>query len=208
MIIGRSLLLLMSLGAALVGRSGTASAQVILGIDGTIYSSGQDYLFVSSQPCRSYQVDVTQTEKLYPGVGRMLSSLPVSTDVTVSLQLEASPPPLGERSSYYLTSVSRRTTGPHDARKLCTSSTPGGYYEGVLAGFIPARNGFGRVDLLITGDREVFLLFTSDAPPLRVGRQVVGKTHVRVYVDNIVGPDGDTSQKVSRVEALTQPTPP
>ena len=48
----------------------------------------------------------------------------------------------------------------------------------------------------------MLLLFTSDAPPLRVGPQIVGKTRVRVYVDNIVGPDGDKSQKVSRIEAL------
>lgn len=203
MITGRGLLLLMSLvGAVLAGASGTVSAQVILGTDGSIYSSGPDDLFVSSQPCRSYQIDVAQTEKLYPDVGRMLTSLPVPADVTVSLQLEPNPPPWGERSSYYVTSISRRMTGPHDARKLCTSSTPGGYYEGVLIGFIPARNGFGRVDLRLSGDREVLLLFTSDAPPLRVGRQIVGKTYVRVYVDNIVGPDGDKSQKVSRIEAL------
>jgi hypothetical protein len=48
----------------------------------------------------------------------------------------------------------------------------------------------------------VILLFTSDAPPLRLGRQIVGKTSVRVYVDNIVGPDGDESHQVSRIEAL------
>jgi hypothetical protein len=93
-------------------------------------------------------------------------------------------------------------TGPHDARKLCTSRTPGGYYEGVLTEFIPARNGFGRIDLRLSGGREVLLPFTSDAAPLRVGRQIAGKTRVRAYVDNIVGPDGDMSQKVSRIEAL------
>lgn len=203
MMFGRSLLLLMSLGGAvLVGSSGTASAQVILGIDGSIYSSGPEDLFVSSQPCESYQVDVAQTEKLYPNIGRMLTTLPVPADVTVSLQLQPDPPPWGERSRYYVTSISRRMTGPHDARKLCTSRTPGGYYEGVLTEFIPARNGFGRIDLRLSGDREVLLPFTSDAPPLRVGRQIAGKTRVRVYVDNIVGPDGDRSQKVSRIEAL------
>lgn len=75
-------------------------------------------------------------------------------------------------------------------------------YEGILIGFIPARNGFGRVDLLLSGDREVLIGFTSDAPPLRVGRQVIGETHVRVYVDNVVDPDGNTSQKALRIEAL------
>jgi len=194
-------LLLASLGSA-VGSSGTASAQVIVGADGTIYPSGPEALFVSSQPCRSYLIDVSQTEKLYPDVGRMLTSLAMPVDVTVSLQLKPDPPPWGERSSFYLTSISRRATGPHDARELCTSSTPGGYYEGVLIGFIPARNGFGRVDLRLSGDRELLLGFTRDAPPLRVGRQVVGKTRVRVYVDNIVDPDGDTSQRASRIEAL------
>ena len=200
---GRIFLLLLSFyGFVLVAANGAASAQVILGIDGSIYSSGPDAMFVSSHPCRSYQIDVAQTEKLYPDVGRMLTSLAMPTDVTVSLQVEPSPPPWGERSSFYLTSIAPRMTGPHDARKLCTSKTPGGYYEGVLTEFIPARNGFGRVDLRLSGDREVLLLFTSDAPPLRVGRQIAGKTHVRVYVDNVVGPDGDTSQKVSRIEVL------
>ncbi len=203
MLTGRGLFLLMSLyGALLVGASGTVSAQVILGTDGSIYSSGPDDLFVSSQPCRSYQIDVAQTEKLYPDVGRMLTSLAVPADVTISLQLAPSPPPYGERSSYYVTSISPRVTVRHDARKLCTSRTPGGYYEGVLTEFIPARNGFGRVDLRLSGDREVLLPFTSDAPPVRVGRQIVGKTYVRVYVDNVVGPDGDKSQKVSRIVAL------
>ncbi len=69
-------------------------------------------------------------------------------------------------------------------------------------GFIPARNGFGRIDLLLSGDRELHLGFTRDAPPVRGDRQVVGKTRVRVYVDNIVDPDGDTSQKASRIETL------
>jgi hypothetical protein len=58
------------------------------------------------------------------------------------------------------------------------------------------------MSLRLSGDCIVLMLFTSDAPPLRVGRQIVGKSHVRVYVDNIVGPDGDKSQKVSRIEAL------
>ena len=194
-------LLLASLGSA-VGSSATASAQVIVGADGTIYPSGPDGVFVSYQPCRSYQIDVAKTEELYPDVRKMLTGLRGPEDVTVSLQLRSDAPPLGERSSFYLTSISRRVTGPHDARKLCTSSTPGGYYEGMLMGFIPARNGFGRVDLLLSGDRELLLGFTRDAPPLRVGRQVVGKTRVRVYVDNIVDPDGDTSQKALRIEAL------
>jgi len=189
-------------GAVIVGSRGTVSAQVILGLDGSIYASGPEALFVSSEPCRSYPIDVAQTESLYPDVGKMLMSLPLPADVTVSLQLKSDPPPWGERSRYYVTSIAPRTTGPHDARKLCTSSTPGGYYEGLLIGFIPARNGSGRVDLRLSGNRTVLLLFTSDAPPLRVGRQIVGKTHVRVYVDNIVGPDGDKSQKVSRIEAL------
>ena len=162
MMTGRCLFLLMSLdGAVLAGPSGTVSAQVILGIDGSIYSSGPDALFVSSPPCRSYQIDVAQTEKPYPNVGRILTSLPVPADVTVSLQLKPDPPPWGKRSSYYATSISRRTTGPHDTRKVRTSSTPGGYYEGVLIGFIPARNGFGRVDLRLSGDREVLLLLRA-----------------------------------------------
>jgi hypothetical protein len=203
MLTGRGLLLLVSLGGAfLVGASGTVSAQVIVGIDGSIYSNGRDDLFVSSQPCGSYQIDVAQTEKLYPDVGRMLTTLAVPADVTVSLQLEPSPPPYGERSSFYVTSISRRVTGPHDARKLCTSRTPGGYYEGVLTVFNPGRNGVGRVELRLSGDRDVNLLFTSNAPPVRAGLQIVGKTYVRVYVDNIVGPDGDKSQQVSRIEAL------
>ena len=201
--IGRHFLSLLALGSAvLVAPSGTVSAQVILGIDGSIYASGPEALFVSSQPCRSYQIDVTKTGKLYPDVGRMLTSLAMPVDVTLSLQLEPDPSPWGERSWFYVTSISPRTTGSHDARKLCTSSSPGGYYEGVLTAFIPARNGTGRVDLCLSGDRTVLLLFTSDAPPLRVGRQIAGKTRVRVYVDNIVGPDGDTFQRVSRIEAL------
>jgi hypothetical protein len=200
--VARGVLLLMTLnGAVLVGPSGMVSAQVILGIDGSMYSNGRDPLFVSSQPCRSYQVDIAQTEKLYPGVARMVTSLPLPADVTVSLQLAPDPPPYGERASYYVTSISRRVTGPRDARELCTSRTPGGYYEGVLTAFTE-RNGIGKVELRLSGDRHVILLFTSDAPPLRLGRQIVGKTSVRVYVDNIVGPDGDESHQVSRIEAL------
>ena len=199
---GRALLLLLSLdGAVLAGSSGSVSAQAILGTDGSMYSSGPNDLFVSSQPCRSYQIDVAQTEKLYPDVGKMLTSLRVPADVTVSLQLAPDPPPWGQRSAYYVTSISQRMSGPHDARKLCTSSTPGGYYEGVLIAY-GARNRFGWVDLRLSGAREMHLLFASDAPPLRVGRQIVGRTYVRVYVNNIVGPDGDRSQEASRIEAL------
>lgn len=198
MMVRRLLLFPLVYGATLASSSGTVSAQVIVGIDGSIYHD----VFVSYSPCRSYRVNVPQTEKLFPDVYRMLTSLPAATDITVSLQLDPDPPPWGERSSYYVTSISRRTTGPRDARKRCTSSTPGGYYQGLLIGFISAPNGTGRVDLRLSGDREVLLLFTRDAPPLRVGRQIVGKTYVRVYVDNIVGPDGDMSQKISRIEAL------
>ena len=68
-------LLLASLGSA-VGSSATASAQVIVGADGTIYPSGPDGVFVSYQPCRSYQIDVAKTEELYPDVRKMSDGSP------------------------------------------------------------------------------------------------------------------------------------
>lgn len=188
-------------GAAIVSSSGVALAQGLVGIDGTYYPRGYGGLFVSYKPCRSYQVDAIETEKLYPEVGKVLKRFTRPAEVTASLQLSPTSP-IGERSWYDVTSISPRVTGLHDAERLCTSSSPGGYYEGLLIGFNLARNGFGRVDLLLSGDREVLIGFTSDAPPLRVGRQVIGETRVRVFVDNIVDPDGNTSQKALRIEAL------
>jgi hypothetical protein len=179
----------------------SASAQVLLNTEGTLYTDGSSVLFIDFARCTSYKIDVQKTGELYPDVGKRLANLDSPTDVIASLQLQPDSPAPGGRSLYYITSISQSKFGQRDARTACTSSTPGGYFEGVFVSYTPPRNGFGEVQILLSGSRYVLLPFTRDTTPQRVGVQIAGKTRVRVYVDNVVGPDGEISRKLVRVAA-------
>lgn len=180
-----------------------ASAQVQIGLEGTIYGAST---FVTARPCHAYQINWKETQSLYPDVAKQLRAFGPVQDVTVALHFEHRTPP-GDIQLYDISDISPRYTGLHDARKLCTSVSPGGYYEGVLAEYSLGQNGLGLIDLVLGGQRHVLFNFTKEAPPIRAGEQVVGKTPVRVYVNNVVGPNGDTSQTPTRIETLPSQSP-
>jgi hypothetical protein len=150
----------------------SVSAQVTMGLTGTLYFGPHYPSFVTDQPCHSYVINLWRTASIYPEVTAKLEALrPGPVDLTLSLQAVESISPDG-RSSFLVTSVTPRSTGAHDVRKLCTSETPGGYYEGVLLQYRLGQS-YGYLVLGLSGNRELYADFSPKGSPIFDGRPLL-----------------------------------
>jgi len=197
-------------------------AQVTLGLSGTLYFGPHYPSFVTDQPCHSYSIDLLSMESVYPEIlAKVEAFRPGPVDLIVSLQAVKSITPDG-RSAFLVTSMTLRKRRVNDPRKLCTSETPGGYYDGVLRVY-RSGSSWAYMVLGLRGDRQLYLDFSPKEPPTFEGKPLlcfsrsepvrgpscnwpialkVGKTRVRVFLKNCVDPNGDPSQVPIRIELI------
>lgn len=193
-------------------------AQVTAGLPGTLYFGSHGLSFVSTQPCHSYTIDLDRTQSAYPNVTAKLKTLPTpQADATVSLQVAESTMANGQ-SAFLIASVAPASEGVHDAAQVCTSETPGGYYEGVLSVYQLGAP-YGIIALSLAGTRDLYLTFLPNEPPTFDGRPLVCSpadqrrckwpatlkmryARVRLFMTNRVDPNGIPSQTPARIELV------